>query len=135
MPNPKYEEFEVLNPMELMLCSQIIPFMYIVGKQKGSQHGLKGQCVLVPADLNKVQSVLPRTCNDDHIISLTLKRRLSDKSFFTKQNIRPAYVDRALRKFVDINPYYKHIQRDKNWERNSEQEDLELWNLSKYCET
>ena len=38
--------------------------------------GLKGQCVLVPADLKKVQTTLPRSCNDEHIITLALKRRL-----------------------------------------------------------
>ena len=38
--------------------------MYIVGKQNGAQHGLQGQCVLVPANLRKIQgitSTLPRT--------------------------------------------------------------------------
>ena len=127
--NPKYDEFEILNTMELMLCSQVIPFMFIVGKQRGSQHGLKGQCVLVPADIKKIQTVLPRQCDDNHIISLTLKRRLSDKSFFTKQNIRPALVNRALAKFVEINPHYKNICWNETWENESEQTDPELWNL------
>ena len=127
--NPKYEEIEVLNEMELVLCCQCIPFMFIVGKQKGSQHGLKGQCVLVPADIKKIQNVLPRRCDENHIISLTLKRRLSDKSFFSKQNIRPAFVNRALATFVEKNPLYGHIEIDPSWETVSEQTDPELWNL------
>ena len=127
--NPKYEEFEVLNDMELMLCCQCIPFMFIVGKQKGSQHGLKGQCVLVPADIKKIQNVLPRRCDDNHIILLTLKHRLSDKSFFSKQNIRPAFVNRALAKFIEINPHYGNIQIDPSWEAESEDTDPELWDL------
>lgn len=28
--------------------------MFIAGKMKGAQHGLKRQCVLVPADLQKI---------------------------------------------------------------------------------
>ena len=42
---PKFHEFENLCSIELMLISQIIPFMFIVAKVKGAQHGLKGQCV------------------------------------------------------------------------------------------
>ena len=66
--NPKYDELEVLNDLELMLCCQCIPFMFIVGKQKGSQHGLKGQCVLVPADITKIQF-----CQED-VMKITLYR-------------------------------------------------------------
>ena len=50
---PKLNEFQSLCPIDLMLISQIIPFMFIVAKTKGAQHGLKGQCVLVPTDLKK----------------------------------------------------------------------------------
>ena len=57
---PKIKELEDLCPIEIMLISQIIPFMFIVARIKGAQHGLKGQCVLVPADLKKVQTVLPK---------------------------------------------------------------------------
>ena len=41
-----------LYPVELTLISQIIPFMFITAKHtSGIHYGLKGQCVLVPADL------------------------------------------------------------------------------------
>ena len=39
---PKIEELENLCPLELMSISSIIPFMFIVAKTKGAQHGLKG---------------------------------------------------------------------------------------------
>ena len=60
------------GPLELTLISQIIPFMYIVGKQKGAQHGLKGKCALVLVNLKKIQgitSTLLRTVNDETVIS------------------------------------------------------------------
>ena len=50
--------------------------MTIVGKQRGSQYGLRDHCVLVPADMSKVQAILPRACDDNALISLNLKRRL-----------------------------------------------------------
>ena len=46
---PKFRELDRIFPIELMSISQIIPFLFIVAKAKVSQHGLEGQCVLVPA--------------------------------------------------------------------------------------
>ena len=71
---PKFTELERLCPIELMQISQIIPFMYIVAKMKGVQHGLKRQCLLVPTDLKKIQTILPRSCDEKYLISLALKR-------------------------------------------------------------
>ena len=62
-----------LCPIELMLILQIIPFIFIVAKTKGAQDGCKGQCTLVPTDFKKVQTILPRTCDDDYLISHSLK--------------------------------------------------------------
>ena len=126
---PKLEELECLCPIELMLISQIIPFMFIVAKHKGAQHGLKGQCVLVPTDLKKIQTVLPRTCDENYLISLALKRRLSDTSTVNKQHIRPAFVNRALAKLVEVNPFYKDVRIADSWEDESEQNDSKLWTL------
>ena len=39
--------------MNFMLISQITPVMFIVAKTKGNRHGLKGECILVLADLEK----------------------------------------------------------------------------------
>ena len=81
-----------------MLISKIIPYMFIVARHKGAQHGLKGQCVLVPADLKKIQRVLPRSSNDEYLISLALKRCISGKSAVSKQVIHPTAVNNGLRK-------------------------------------
>ena len=102
---PKFNESESLCPTELIINSQIIPFMFIAAKANGAQHGLKGQCVLVPADLKKVHTILPRSCDEEYLISLALKLRLSDKSAFNKQQIRPAFVNRALANLIEINPF------------------------------
>ena len=71
---PTFSELDRLCfPIELMLISQIISFMFIVAKTKGVQHGLKGQCVLVPTDLEKIQTISPRSCDEEYLISLALK--------------------------------------------------------------
>ena len=62
---PKFSELYRLCPIELMLICEIIPFMFIVAKMKGAQHGLKGRCVLVPTDLRKIQTILLKSCEEE----------------------------------------------------------------------
>ena len=71
---PKFSELQRLCHIEIMLMSQIIPFMFIVAKTKGGQHGLKGECASVPTGLKKVQIILPRSCDEEKLISFALKR-------------------------------------------------------------
>ena len=87
--------------------------MFIVCKTKGAQHGLNGQCVLVPADYEKIQTTLPRNCNYETaiIITLALKQRLTDKSAYHKHHIRPAFVNRALMKLKEIKGYVRYVNR------------------------
>ena len=120
-------ELKELSSLECLLVAKIIPFMHIVSLTKGSQHGLKGHVVLVPADLSKVCTLLPRCTNNDNIISLALKRRLSDKSAVHKQFIRPTYVNAALLKLKKSNPFYKDVTIDTTWENVSQQSDPDLW--------
>ena len=37
-----------------------------------NKNGLKGQCVLVPADIQEVQTILPRSYDDEYLIALAL---------------------------------------------------------------
>ena len=126
---PTFSELDRLCPIELMLISQIIPFMFIVAKTKGAQHGLKGQCVLVPTDLEKIQAILPRPCDEEYLISIALKRRLTSKSVVNKQQIRTALVNIALQKLAQIYPFYSIISIHNEWEDLSDQSDLVLWKL------
>ena len=48
--------------------------MFIVAKMKGAQHGVKGQYVLVPTNLEKIQAILPRSCDEECLISVALNR-------------------------------------------------------------
>ena len=126
---PTFSELDRLCPTELMLISQIIPFMLVVAKAKGAQHGLKGQYVLVPTDLEKIQTILPRSCDEEYLISLALKCRLTDKNMVNKQQIRPALVNTALQKLAQINSFYNNITIHNEWEGLSEQSDPVLWKL------
>ena len=59
---------------------------------------------------------LPRSCNDEYLTSIALRRCLSDKSAGNKQNICPTFVDRAQEKLIEINLYDKDVCIDGLWE-------------------
>ena len=98
---PKFSELDRLCPIDLMLISQIIPFKFIVAKTKGAQDGLKGQCVLVPTDLKEIQTILPRSCDEEYLISLALIRWLTDRSVVNQQQFCPALVNTASQKLTN----------------------------------
>ena len=80
-------------------------------------------------DLKKIWIILPRSCNEEYLISLALKCRLTDKSVVNKQQIRPALVNTSLQKLTKINPLYRNIAIDNAWDNLSEQSDPVLWKL------
>ena len=77
----------------------------------------------------EVQAILPRSCDEEYLISLALKRRLCDKNAVNKQQIRQAFVNRALAKLIEINPFYKNVIVDNDWKNVSEQSDPEFRKL------
>ena len=90
---------------------------------------MKGQFVLVPADLKKAETSLARPFDENCVIALALKRRLSDRSYYCKQNIWPAKVNKALEKLREINPFYRTVKVDNSWENISQESDSELWDI------
>lgn len=121
------QSLKTLSSLEKQLVSKIIPFMKILSLPKGAQHGLKGQVVLVPSNVQQTVSSLPRNTSDSQIIALHLKRRLSDKVAFSKQYIRPQCVNDALACLQQINKNYEDITVNKAWAAESESQDEELW--------
>ena len=102
---------------------------FLVSRQKGAQQGLKGQVVLVPTDLKKITQILPRSCDNSHLITIALKRRLSDKGAYKEQHIRPAVVNEALDYLIKVNHLYTNVKINNNWDKISELADPELWKL------
>ncbi|XP_060599942.1 uncharacterized protein LOC132753479 [Ruditapes philippinarum] len=76
---------EHLTFLEQQIKSQILPFMKVITLHTGAQHKLSGQVVLVPSDLSKVTTSLPRNIASAQIITLALKRRLFDKHPYHQQ--------------------------------------------------
>ena len=47
--------------------------------------------------LKKIQTILSRSCDEEYLISLALKRRLTNKGVVNKQQICPALVNTAFK--------------------------------------
>ena len=131
---PKFRELDRLCPIEIMLMSQMIPFMSIVAKTINGQHGFKGEFVSVPTDLKKIQTILPRSCNEENLISLALKRQLINKITVSNQQICPTSVNTILQKLTKINRFYSDITIDNELKDLSEQSDPVLWKLLNHLE-
>ena len=63
---------------------------------KRSQLGLTGTIINVPADLDRVQTALPRSLDDTMMIAIMLKQKLEYKNAFLFGNVRPSIVMAAL---------------------------------------
>ena len=127
-----HETVEVLSSftdLEHAFICQIVLFMKITARHKGAQCGLKGQVVLVPTDITKIQKVLPRSTYAGHLITVAIKRRLKDLSAYIKQNIRPEKINAAFIWLKENNTLYKDVEYDEGWAKALEEEDPELWNM------
>ena len=101
--------------------------MKIVALPAGRQHGIRGAVVNVPAQLNKMSSLLPRVPTDAHILSLKLKRKTAYSSYYMYEYIRPTRFMEALRKLKEIHPSYQNLNCNEHWESVWEENDREVW--------
>ncbi|KAK3919901.1 Ankyrin repeat domain-containing protein 11 [Frankliniella fusca] len=114
--DPLPEELTGLTTLEERLVSARIPFMQIreLGYQK--QLVLKGNCVNVPIDINKTVTCLPRMDSEDDTLLVQLMRRMSDKTPYAFENVRPEKVFNAARYLVNTDLYKQHnITLNESW--------------------
>ena len=105
-----------LNSLEQRFVSAIQVFMQIreLGYQK--QYGLKGHCINVPCDVNKMITKLPRMNTDDDTVLVQLMRRMSDKQPYAYENVRPEKIFKAALYLTNTDVYKQHnITLNENW--------------------
>ena len=120
-------ELKDLNPLEVRLISQRIPFMKLVSLPRGKQVGIQGPAVNVPTDLDVVCEQFPRLPTECQIISLKLKRKLDYRKAYIHDYVRPEKVVKALEWLKQNNPLYKDIDINHTWRHDCENSDSELW--------
>lgn len=70
---------------------------------------------------------MPRPTSESNIITIALKRRLSDTHIVQKEYVRPDMVNAALHTLKKINPLYKDVKINESWNTVSELDNPELW--------
>ena len=121
------DELKDLNPLEVRLISQRIPFMKLVSLPRGKQVGIQGPAVNVPTDLDIVCEQFPRLPTECQIISLKLKRKLEYRKAYIHDYVCPEKVLKALDWLKQNNPLYKEIGINQTWRQDCENSDPELW--------
>ena len=116
-----------LRPLEVRLISQRTPFMKLVALPRGGQKCIHGAAVNVPSSLQPVVSLLPRLPHNVEVVPLKLKRKLTYKSHYMHEFIRPNKVMLALTWLKENNKLYRNVDVDMEWIKNWQEEDNDLF--------
>jgi len=133
-PEPVPEPLAKLNTLEQQLISLNLPFMKIVPRSAGGQPGVKGPCILVPANVEKTRTSLPRPMSQSQIVGVKLKRKLEYKGHVAFKMVNVFDVNAALGCLKEINPLYAKVQVDANWQ-NHDVDSADLQSLVEEQET
>ena len=89
------------------------------------QHDKKvvGEAVCVPSNITEITNVLPKCENDDQLIKVKLKKRLSHKSHYEYQGITVNNIKNALNYLKLHNPNYSDVILNSDWivEQNNQE--------------
>lgn len=123
-------ELKELNVLERQLVALRIPFMKVLSLPKGGQKGVKGPCINVSSDLNKVTSSLPRPINEAQLVKVKLKRKLEYKGYHQFQWINPTKVQQAVQYLINHNKWYSDVILQNQWYNQEDEEDMLLFESS-----
>lgn len=110
---PVPQELLCLNSLEQHLISLNIPFMKVMALPKGGQKNIHGPVVCVPSDLKKT-TMLPLRNDDNNLLRVKLKRKLSYKGYYEYQFINSHHFINALEYLKQNNKWYDAISINRN---------------------
>ncbi|CAG4973517.1 unnamed protein product [Parnassius apollo] len=116
-----------LTSMEERLVSPPHVFLKIVrrGQGLGYQHGLSGNVINVPVKINNMVKALPRSINDDNVITVELKRKFCYKHG-RKEQVRPEIIRRAAEYLVTCELFRTYgIELEGSWTNNEPEDTVE----------
>ncbi|XP_065942676.1 uncharacterized protein [Magallana gigas] len=121
---PVPEELSRLNSLEQHLISQHIPFMKVMALPKGGQKNIHGPVVCVPSNLKKT-TTLPLNNDENHLLRVKLKRKLSYKGYYEYQFINPTHVVSALDYLKQKNKWYSNLSINRDIDNSETNEDVD----------
>ncbi|XP_072562264.1 uncharacterized protein [Paramormyrops kingsleyae] len=113
--DPVPPELQCLNSLEQHLIGIHIPFMRIVSLPKGGQNGVHGPVTCVPSSISNVAESLPRVNDDDLMIRVKLKRKLTYKGHYKYEFVHPEKIKKALVYLTENNKFYSNVQFNDDW--------------------
>ncbi|XP_070411903.1 uncharacterized protein [Nothobranchius furzeri] len=115
-------ELSTLNPLEQHLVAQHIPFMKLLALPKGGQNGVHGPVTCVPSNTETVSNILPRLDDQNLMIKVKLKRKLTYKGHYDYQYVNALKVHNAIAYLKSHNTFYKDVQFNSAWTNPLEKE-------------
>ncbi|XP_052690977.1 uncharacterized protein LOC128168860 [Crassostrea angulata] len=112
-------ELSDLNSLEQHLIALHIPFMKVMALPQGGQRNVHGPVVCVPSNLKKTTS-LPLNVDDNLLLRVKLKRKLSYKGYFEYQFVTPRHIKAALDFLKENNKWYQDVSINSNWTDNDD---------------
>ncbi|XP_035985724.1 uncharacterized protein LOC118559104 [Fundulus heteroclitus] len=124
-PDPIPEELDALNSLEQHLIAQHIPFMKLLALPKGGQNGVHGPVTCVPSSSDAVCNILPRLDDQDLMIRVKLKRKLTFKGHYEYQYVNTQKVHNALNFLKAQNKWYTDVHINNEWSNPLEKVTIE----------
>ncbi|XP_065942067.1 uncharacterized protein [Magallana gigas] len=112
-------ELSDLNSLEQHLIALHIPFMKIMALPQGGQRNVHGPVVCVPSNIKKTTS-LPLNVNENLLLRVKLKRKLSYKGYFEYQFVSSRHIKAALEFLKENNKWYQDVSINSNWTDNDD---------------
>jgi hypothetical protein len=105
---PKYpDDLPPLDCMSERLVSPRLPFMQLRRlRWENGSHGIIGQVINVPVDVNNMVTQLPRELDDDYTLNVHIRRHLIHKSSYLKGYVKKGVIKQWLRYLLNT-PLYK----------------------------
>ncbi|XP_061170933.1 uncharacterized protein LOC133180419 [Saccostrea echinata] len=116
-------ELNDLNTLEQHLIALHIPFMKVTMLPKGGQQNVHGPVVCVPSNVKKTSS-LPLNENENLLLRVKLKRKLSYKGYYEYQFVNPNHIKIALNYLKENNQWYHDVEINSTWENDNDQSTL-----------
>lgn len=107
-------ELRELNSLEQHLIALHIPFMKVMSLPQGGQRNVHGPVVCVPSNMKKATS-LPLDADENLLLRVKLKRKLSYKGYYEYQFVSPRHIQEALYYLKNNNHWYRDVKLNTNW--------------------
>jgi hypothetical protein len=109
-----------LSQLEERLVAARLPFMQLKCLGSGRQHGLQGNIINVPNDLDTCLAAIPRTFGNTKTVKVMLMRQMKGKSPVWQEVVRPAKVIEAAKYLTNTDLYKEEgITFSINWKCDS----------------